>query len=68
MVSDGVLERRHRDGGSLGIQVISDAVSDVEQLSAPAIVRALERRIVEASDDHLEDDATIVCFTPIAAS
>ncbi len=68
MVSDGVLERRHRNGGQLGLQVISDAVSDVDTLSAPAIVRALERRIIAASDDHLEDDATIVAFTPIAAS
>jgi serine phosphatase RsbU (regulator of sigma subunit) len=68
MVSDGVLERRHRDGGQLGMAVIADAVSDVDQLSAPAIVRALERRIVAASEDQLEDDATIVTFTPIAAS
>jgi serine phosphatase RsbU (regulator of sigma subunit) len=68
MVSDGVLERRHRDGGQLGMEVIADAVSDVDQLSAPAIVRALERRIIAASEDQLEDDATIVTFTPIAAS
>ncbi len=68
IVSDGVLERRHRDGGQLGVQVITDAVSDVDQLSAPTIVRALERRIIAASDDHLEDDATIVTFTPISAS
>jgi serine phosphatase RsbU (regulator of sigma subunit) len=68
LVSDGVLERRRRDGGELGVQVIIDAVAEVDQLTAPSILRMLERKIVEASDDRLEDDATIVVFAAVGDS
>jgi serine phosphatase RsbU (regulator of sigma subunit) len=68
MVSDGVLERKHRDGGTLGIEIIASVIADLPILSAPAITRELERQIVAASEDHLEDDATIVVFEPTTAN
>lgn len=67
MVSDGVLERRHRDGGILGLQAVRDAIATLGDLSAASVVRSLERQILDASDDVLEDDATIVAFAPISS-
>lgn len=64
IVSDGVLQRRHRDGGTLGLKTVGQAISTLDTLSAPAIVRALEEQVIAASEDMLEDDATIVAFAP----
>ncbi|WP_249011937.1 PP2C family protein-serine/threonine phosphatase [Conexibacter sp. DBS9H8] len=64
MISDGVTERRHRDGGQIGLGALERTVASLDQATPPALVRALEHEIISASDDLLEDDATIVCFAP----
>lgn len=66
LISDGVLDRRRRDGGVLGLRAVSQTVAALRVRSAPALVRALERSSIDASDDLLEDDATIVAFSPTA--
>lgn len=64
LISDGVLSRRARDGTALGLDAVRSVVQRLDVLSAPALVHALEKHIGQASDDPLEDDATIVAFAP----
>jgi len=64
LVSDGVLDRRTRDGGRFGMDGVREAVAGVEGPAAAPTVRALEDALMAASSDPLEDDATIVVFAP----
>ncbi len=66
LISDGMLSRRRSDGTALGLEAIREAVSGLANPSAPALVRALEGQITDASEDRLEEDATIVAFAPTA--
>jgi serine phosphatase RsbU (regulator of sigma subunit) len=66
LLSDGVLERRMADGGTIGLDGIRGAVARARDLSAPSAVRAIEDAIHDASSDALEDDATVVVFAPSA--
>ena len=67
LVSDGVLERRVHGAGHFGLEGVQ-AVLDPHSPAptAPRLVRRLSDAVVEASEDMLEDDATIVVFAPSA--
>ena len=65
MVSDGVLERKVEGGGTFGIEGVEAVVAGQSgPLSAPALVRRLSDAIMRSSTDLLEDDATLVAFSP----
>ncbi len=63
LLSDGVVARRTRSGERFGLDGVRSAVAGARVGAAPT-VRALEDAIVRASEDLLEDDATIVVFAP----
>lgn len=63
LLSDGVLERRTVDGGTFGLDGVRDALVRADT-GAAATVLAIEEAIVNASEDLLEDDATVVVFAP----
>lgn len=65
LVSDGVLDRRMAGGGRFGIEGVQALVAgQSEPLSAARFVRRLSDALMAASVDLLEDDATIVAFSP----
>lgn len=64
LISDGVLQRRTEDGETFGLEGVTRALAAVESEAAAPTVQALEQAIMAASADPLEDDATIVVFTP----
>ncbi|CAA9462920.1 MAG: Serine phosphatase RsbU, regulator of sigma subunit [uncultured Solirubrobacteraceae bacterium] len=65
LVSDGVLEREVAGGGHFGIDGVRALVADrTGPLRAPALVRELSDALMSASEDVLEDDATLVAFSP----
>ena len=65
LVSDGVLERRVAGGRTFGIEGVRSVVADINgPLRAPAVVRRLSDAIMRCSTDVLEDDATLVAFSP----
>jgi AcrR family transcriptional regulator len=65
LLSDGVLGRRLAGGDRFGIEGIQRIVDqEADPPSAPALVRRLSDAIMRASADVLEDDATIVAFSP----
>lgn len=65
LVSDGVLERKVRGGGRFGLEGVRALLDSAEPPpSAPVLVRRLSDAIMNSSEDLLEDDATIVAFSP----
>lgn len=68
LVSDGVLDRRTRDGGVFGLDGIRAVASRTLNATPPETVRALEDALAAASKDGLEDDATIVVLAPTRPS
>ncbi len=64
LLSDGVLERRTLAGEPFGLQGVRTAIASAVDGAAASTVRAVEDAIIAASDDPLEDDATIVVFAP----
>jgi serine phosphatase RsbU (regulator of sigma subunit) len=64
LISDGVLGRRTRDGGTFGTDGVRAAVRGVADAEPAETVRALEDAIMASSADRLEDDATIVVLAP----
>jgi AcrR family transcriptional regulator len=64
LLSDGVLDRPTRDGGTLGLDGIRDAVRKAPPESAAGTLRAIEDAVREAVDDPLGDDATVVVLVP----
>ena len=64
LVSDGVLDRRTRGGGSFGLDGAQAAITNAAEHGAGPTVRALEDALTAASTDPLEDDATVVVFAP----
>ncbi len=65
LVSDGVLERKVAGGGGFGIDGVRTVIAGMkEPLRAPALVRQLSDAIMSCSTDVLEDDATLVAFSP----
>lgn len=67
LVSDGVLERKLKGGSRFGLDGIRSLLAaHAAPPSAPLLVRRLSDAIMESSEDLLEDDATIVAFSPSA--
>ncbi len=64
LVSDGVLGRRTRDGGTFGTDGVRAAIRGVADAAPAETVRALEDAVMASSADRLEDDATIVVLAP----
>ena len=64
LLSDGVLARPTRDGGTLGLDGIREAVRKAPAESAAGTLRAIEDAVREAVDDPLADDATVVVVVP----
>src|SRR3954451_23608431 len=64
LLSDGVLARPTRDGGTLGLDGIREAVRKAPAESAAGTLRAIEDAVREAVDDPLGDDATVVVLVP----
>lgn len=64
LVSDGVLDRRTRAGGSFGIDGVRAALRHALGTTPPQTVSALEHALNATSKDRLEDDATIVVLAP----
>ena len=64
LLSDGVLSRPTRDGGTLGLDGIREAVGKAPPESAAGTLRAIEDAVREAVDDPLDDDATVVVLVP----
>ena len=64
LLSDGVLARPTRDGGTLGLDGIREAVRKAPAESAAGTLRAIEDAVREAVDDPLADDATVVVLVP----
>ncbi|MFZ0091181.1 MAG: SpoIIE family protein phosphatase [Solirubrobacteraceae bacterium] len=64
LLSDGVLERRTLEGAPFGLEGVRTAIASAVDGAAASTVRAVEDAITAASDDPLEDDATIVVFAP----
>jgi serine phosphatase RsbU (regulator of sigma subunit) len=62
LCSDGVFERRDREGGTFGRVGVIGAVAGVRGASAAATARAILRAAVGAADGPLEDDAVVVVF------
>ena len=65
LVSDGVLDRAIHGGGSFGLEGVQAVVDQLtDRVTAPSLVRRLSDAIMCASADFLQDDATIVAFSP----
>ncbi len=64
LISDGVLQRQAHDGHPFGMQGVRNAVSRAQSAAAAPTVRAIEDAITAASNNPLEDDATVVVFAP----
>jgi AcrR family transcriptional regulator len=64
LLSDGVLDRRTRDGGHFGHAGVRAALRHVPNAAPARTVRALEDAITASSQDRLEDDSTIVVLSP----
>ncbi|HEV2075042.1 MAG TPA: SpoIIE family protein phosphatase [Thermoleophilaceae bacterium] len=61
--SDGVTARRTADG-QFGLEGVERAVREASTRSAPAIARAIQEAVMNASVDPLQDDAVVVVLAP----
>jgi len=64
LLSNGVLDRPTRAGGTLGLDGIREAVRKAPPESAAGTLRAIEDAVREAVDDPLADDACVVVLVP----
>ena len=64
LLSDGVLARPTRDGGTLGLDGIREAVGKAPRSPPPAPCERSRNAVREAVDDPLDDDATVVVLVP----
>jgi serine phosphatase RsbU (regulator of sigma subunit) len=64
LLSDGILGRRMRDGGTLGVRGVHEAALKAAGTSAAGTVRAIEDAVRENVVDPLEDDATLIVLAP----
>lgn len=58
--SDGVIEREGADGAPLGLPGLQRAIASAPGTSAAVTARAIERAVVNASGEQLEDDAAVL--------
>ena len=64
LLSDGILGRATRDGGTLGVRGVHQAALKAPGSSAAGTVRAIEDAVRENVVDPLEDDATLIVLAP----
>jgi serine phosphatase RsbU (regulator of sigma subunit) len=64
LLSDGVLDRPTRDGGTLGLEGVGSAVAKAPGHSAAGTLRAIEDAVRESVSDPLADDATVIVLVP----
>ena len=64
LLSDGILGRPTRDGGTLGVRGVHEAALKAPGTSAAGTVRAIEDAVRENVVDPLEDDATLIVLAP----
>ena len=64
LLSDGILGRRTRDGGTLGVDGVHAAALKAPGASAAGTVRAIEDAVRENVVDPLADDATLIVLAP----
>jgi serine phosphatase RsbU (regulator of sigma subunit) len=64
LLSDGLLGRRTRDGGTLGVAGVHAAALKAASSSAAGTLRAIEDAVRENVVDPLDDDATLVILVP----
>jgi serine phosphatase RsbU (regulator of sigma subunit) len=64
MLSDGVLGRPARSGGTLGLAGVGAAVAKAPADSAAGTLRAIEDAVRESVSDPLADDATVIVLVP----
>jgi serine phosphatase RsbU (regulator of sigma subunit) len=60
LCSEGVSERTTASGGVLGLEGIARAVEQAVDRGAAATVRYIQEAVTAASDEPLDDDATVV--------
>ena len=60
LVTDGVIERRTRDGGRFGADGLQAAIANAGTATAAATTMAIQRAITDSWTEPLEDDATVV--------
>jgi serine phosphatase RsbU (regulator of sigma subunit) len=64
LLSDGLIGRRTRDGGRLGVEGVHAAAIKASRTSAAGTIRAVEDAVRENVVDPLDDDATLVVLVP----
>jgi serine phosphatase RsbU (regulator of sigma subunit) len=64
LLSDGLIGRRTRDGGRLGVEGVHAAAIKAPRTSAAGTIRAVEDAVRENVVDPLDDDATLVVLVP----
>jgi PAS domain S-box-containing protein len=64
--SDGITARRTADG-LFGLDGIELAIRGAVRRSAPAMARAIQEAVLQASEDPLQDDAVAVVLAPATA-
>lgn len=60
LVTDGITERRTKDGGRFGADGLQTAISNSGSPSAAATTMAIQRAVTSSWQEPLEDDATVV--------
>jgi serine phosphatase RsbU (regulator of sigma subunit) len=68
LYSDGVSERRRKDGRLFGLAGIQKALQASRGASVDATVRCLQDAVLRASDRPLRDDATLLILAPAGDS
>jgi hypothetical protein len=64
LLCNGITERVASSGAPFGLEGIARAVARARSTSAAATVRAIEDAVSHASDQPLEDDATLLVLVP----
>jgi serine phosphatase RsbU (regulator of sigma subunit) len=64
LLCDGITERICIGGAPFGLPGIAAAVTRASSTSAAATVKAIEDAVAHASDQRLEDDATLLVLVP----
>ncbi len=64
LYADGVTDRQTLPGDRFGLAGIRDAIHGARSSSAAATVKAIEERLLAASTEPLQDDATLLVLVP----
>jgi serine phosphatase RsbU (regulator of sigma subunit) len=64
LLSDAIIDRPMLGGGTLGLDGVRDAVVKAPLASAAGTLRAIEDAVRAATEDPLDDDATLIVLVP----